>query len=394
MYPSEVSIWPKKIHFGPGSVAILPELLAQFGCSRAVVLCGASSLKNGAFDAVRAALGQLYAGAISNVQAHTPLQDVQDAALRVQEMKADAVISVGGGSVIDTGKGILLCAASGGDPQAFSIRRGESAQSRQAMPLSHLRHVCVPTTAGSGSDVMPTAGVRDPALGRKMLFWEDALIPDATILDSELATHAGPFLTATSGVTAVARAMEALYSKHRNPISTGLALQSLRMMGRSLPVCIEQPGNLTARGECQLAAAMASMASINAMASVVHAVGHVVGGKFGLQHGVAHAILLGSVVRRFASSIGSDASLAVSALRADDAQGREQDESEDVGERLQATLEAFFSKLPLPRRLRDVGLKQADIDALVEHASEEYMMRNAPQPVSLQDLRDIVEEAW
>ena len=391
MSNSEVSIWPGKVKYGVGSVAALPELLAEYGCERAVVLCGDSAVRNGVFDTVRTALGAAYAGVISGIKAHTPLQDVHAAAQRLQEMNADALISVGGGSVSDAGKGIILHCASGGDLQEFAMRRAPGSPPRRAVPPSRVRHICVPTTAGSGSDVMPTAGVRDPVQGRKILFWDKALIPDATILDPQMAVHAGPLLTAASGMTAVARATEALYSKHRNPISTGLALHALRLMARSLPVCIERPTDLAARGECQMATVMASMASINAMASVVHAIGHVVGGKFGLQHGVAHAILLGPVARRFVSAIGADAPLALAALGdGEDGPGS----SSDIGLRIQGALDALRSKLPLPLRLRDVGLVQSDIVDVVEGAFEEYMMQNAPESVSRHDLQEILEQAW
>ena len=113
-----------------------------------------------------------------------------------------------------------------------------------------------------------------------------------------MAVHAPPALTAATGMTAMARAVETLYSAYRHPISTGLALHAIRLLREALPRSVATPHDLDARAMCQMACTMSGMAAINAMVSVVHAIGHIVGGRYGLQHGISHSILLAPGMRR------------------------------------------------------------------------------------------------
>ena len=112
------------------------------------------------------------------------------------------------------------------------------------------------------------------------------------MLDPELAAPTGPELTATSGATALARAVEALYSADRQPLADAYALQALRLLVEPLPRAIADGADLEARSSTLVGSLISGIAAQNAMVSVVHAVGHAVGGRYALQHGIAHAILL------------------------------------------------------------------------------------------------------
>lgn len=385
----EVSIWPKNIQLGVGSVARLPELMHSYGCTRAMVICGKSVASGPMLETVRNALGPLYAGVFAEVRSHTPLPDVQRAAELCMTLNADTVISVGGGSAIDAAKGVIICCAAGGDPRPYAMGPRSEGGKTKPMPPSKIRHIAVPTTAGSGSDVMPSAGIRDSSSGKKILFWDQGLIPDATVLDPEMAVYAGGFLTAASGMTAVARAMESLYSKHRNQLSTGLALHALRLLNRALPLSVREPNNLQARQDCQVACVLASTSAVNAMASVVHAIGHVVGGKFQLQHGVSHAILLAPVARRYMPLLGDDVTPVLQAF------GYERtNSSASPADLVGAALEKLHGSLSLPKRLRELGLSQSDIPVIAESTLEQHMLDNVPRHTPLEEIQQILEEAW
>ncbi|HEY5900322.1 MAG TPA: iron-containing alcohol dehydrogenase, partial [Burkholderiales bacterium] len=228
MYAGLIRDWPKRVCFGPGSIARLPRLMAELGAKRAMVVCGKTVAGGEMLAKVRAALGDKLAGVFAEVPAHTPYECVQKATALFKSLEADAVVSVGGGSAIDCGKGIALLFATGGAFEPYVIDFGRKGMQREAMPSPGLVHIAVPTTAGSASDVMPTAGIRDTKNGRKMLFWDERMVPDATVLDPEMAVYASAHLSAATGMTAMARAIECLYSAHRHPISTGLALHSAR----------------------------------------------------------------------------------------------------------------------------------------------------------------------
>jgi alcohol dehydrogenase class IV len=385
MYSGLIQDWPKRVCFGPGSVRELPRLMQAAGAERALVLCGRTVASGPMLAAVKAALGAGCAGVYAGVPAHTPYGAVRAAADALGAARADCVVSVGGGSAIDAGKGLVLLAATGGDFAPYEIDYGaKGSMARAPMPPSALKHIAVPTTAGSASDVMPTAAVRDPVAGKKLLFWDERLVPDATILDPEMAQHAGPHLTAATGVTALARAIECLYSKHRHPISTGLALHAARLLRRALPRSVEAPGDLSARADCQMAALMSGTASINAMVSIVHAIGHVVGGRYALQHGTSHAMLLGPALRRLLPAIGPDIAFVLEALGC--APGGTPDDAA-------AAMDAIVARLPMKRRLSEVGVNAADLSALAAATMGDYMMANVPMPMTAADVEALLRDA-
>jgi alcohol dehydrogenase class IV len=238
--------------------------------------------------------------------------------------------------------------------------------------------------------VLPTAAIRDTTAGRKMLFWDERMVPDATVLDPQMAVYAGPQLSAATGMTAMARAIECLYSAHRHPISTALALHSARLLRKALPRTIAAPGDLDARADCQMAATMSGTASINAMVSVVHAIGHVVGGRYGLQHGISHAILLAPAMRRMLPAIGEDQLHALEAMGG----AREGLGADAAGARAAELLQAMVDTLPLPRRLRELGMTQADIPATAAAAMGDYMMANTPRAITQTEIEELLHDAF
>jgi alcohol dehydrogenase class IV len=385
MYSGTIRDWPKRVCFGPGSVRELQHLLDEVGARRAGIVCGKSVASGPILPAVKAALGARYAGAFDGVPAHTPYASVLAAAERLKALGADCVVSVGGGSAIDAGKGVVLLAATGGDFGPYVIDYGaKGSMERALMPASPIKHIAVPTTAGSASDVMPTAGIRDPAAKKKLLFWDERMVPEATILDPELAVHAAPALTAATGMTAVARAIESLYSRHRHPISVGLALHAARLLRSALPRSVEAPGDLAARADCLMACLMSGVASINAMVSVVHAIGHVVGGRYGLQHGISHGILLAPALRLLLPAIGAEKNNVLEALGCA-ADGTPEDAAR--------AMEALLRRLPVPQRLGEVGVAAADLPGIAAATMGDYMMANVPAPVSVADVEALLRAA-
>jgi alcohol dehydrogenase class IV len=254
------------------------------------------------------------------------------------------------------------------------------------MPGSALHHIAVPTTAGSASDVMPTAACRDPISRRKLLFWDDKLVPRVTILDPEMTIYADAPLTAATGMTAVARCVEALYSGKRHPVSTGLALHALRLLAAALPRAVEKPHDLEARADCQMACAMSGMAAINAMVSVVHAIGHIVGGRYALQHGISHAILLAPAMRRLLPVIGDQQAWVFEAMG-----GRGDPAANGVAAELMAD---FVRRLPLPQRLRDIGVSEDELPEIARLAMSDYMMAYLPRPMAEAEVCSLLQNAW
>jgi alcohol dehydrogenase class IV len=390
--PTQVDFgyWPGRIVFGVGAVGKLADVLAHVGGSRALVICGSTVTRTGMLSKVKAGLGDKLAAVFPEVTSHTPIEMVRRGLDAFHKVGADALVTVGGGSAIDAGKAIALMLATGTNLARYAVRFAPGGDmEREALPSRSVPHVAVPTTAGSASDVRPTAACRDPASARKLLFWDDVLTPAASILDPEMAVHAAPALTAATGMTAMARAIESLYSGRRHPISTGLALHAVRLLSRALPRSVAAPDDLEARAACLMASAMSGMAAINAMVSVVHAVGHIVGGKFALQHGISHAILLAPGMRLLLPVIGSDQALLLDALG-----GRCGGTPDRAGAQAADMMSAFVGGLPLPRRLRDVGVAETALPEIAHLTMSDYMMANLPRPLSEHEVLALLRSVW
>jgi alcohol dehydrogenase class IV len=222
-----------------------------------------------------------------------------------------------------------------------------------------------------------------------MLFWDDALTPAVALLDPEMTVQTGAFLTAASGMTAVARCVEALYSADRNALSEGLALHALRLLSRSLPVTVENPTDLAARADCQIACAMSGIASMNAMVSLVHALGHIFGGRYALQHGVSHTILLPSAMRSLLPVIGERQKLVLEAMG-----GTPRHSADAAGAAAADLLDAMIARLPLKRRLRDIGVAAEDLPKIAAASTSDYMMANLPVPMSVTEIEAALRAAW
>src|SRR5438309_1229719 len=173
--------------------------------------------------ALGARLGGIYDGVIPD----TGVEVIDDGARLAKERGCDGIISVGGGSAIDTAKGMAIVLTEGG-----SIRdhQGSNRLARRQTP-----HISVPTTAGTGSEVSLYIVVKDHQRHEKMHFMEDRIIPDAAILDPSLTVGLPGSLTAATGMDALTHAIESYTSVNRNPISDGLALQAIRLIAEWLP---------------------------------------------------------------------------------------------------------------------------------------------------------------
>lgn len=380
MIPVDFGDWPGRIVFGRGAVSRLAEIVTRVGGSRALVICGSTVARTDMLGKVKAGLGDRLAAVFAEVKSHTPVEMVMRGVAVYRDSGADALVTVGGGSAIDAGKAIQIMLATGGDLKPYAIRYAPGgAMEKQALPQRTVPHVAVPTTAGSASDVMPTAAARDPQSRVKLLFWDDDLTPSATVLDPEMAVHTPPALTAATGMTAMARAVETLYSGFRHPISTGLALHAVRLLRDALPRAVATPNDLDARAACQMACTMSGMAAINAMVSVVHAIGHIVGGRYGLQHGISHSILLAPAMRLLLPVIGKDQSLLLDALGGNDAA---------------EAMQAFVAGLPLPQRLRDVGVTEPELAEIAHLTMSDYMMANLPRPMTEGQVLGLLRSVW
>jgi alcohol dehydrogenase len=284
---------PVKICAGDNALEHLPFELELLGSRRPLLISDKGIEKAGLLRTVSAAFAESSlapAAVYDDVPPDSSLNIVNECADLYRREKCDGILAVGGGSVLDTAKGVNILVSKGGtDPREYSgagILRG---------PLKPF--IAVPTTAGTGSEATLAAVIRDEEEGRKLLFSSHFLMPDVAVLDVRMTLTLPPSITAATGMDAFTHAVESAVCLARNPISDAYSAAALQMLSGSLIQAVKKPKDKDARFQCALAATMAGIAFSNSMVGLVHAAGHSVGAVCGVPHGSAMSILLPHVLR-------------------------------------------------------------------------------------------------
>jgi len=347
---------PTRVVFGDGAVADYLALeCKRLGIERACVVTDrVMRERTNVVARVEAALGTRMGGIYDGVIPDTGVAVVDDGARIAKELGCDGLVSVGGGSAIDTAKGMAIVMTEGG-----SIRdhQGASRLSRRQTP-----HIAVPTTAGTGSEVSLYIVVKDARAHEKMHFMDDRIIPDAAILDPSVTLAMPAQLTAATGMDALTHAIEAYTSVNKNPVAEGLALQAIKLIARFVPAAVATPSDKIARGQMLIAANIAGLAFNSTGVGLLHAMAHVVGARHGVHHGTANAICLPHVIRFNADELGSCYRDVAEALGVD---ARDLGD-EMAGEAAAQAVAQLNTRIGLPPRLRDVGVPEGDLDACAE----------------------------
>jgi len=340
---------PTKIVFGAGAARDVGMEMTGLGCGRALVVTDPGVMKAGLVEGVLKALGDRCVGVFSDITQDTGVGIVNRAAAFAREKGADCVVSVGGGSVIDTGKGICILLTEGGGLENF--------EGIQLLTRPQTPHIVIPTTAGTGSEVTCIAVILDERKGQKMLIVENFNTPRIAILDPKMTEKLPPLLTASTGMDAITHAVEALQSVQREPIADGLAMQAIRLLHRHLPVCTLNGTDLAARGQAQLAATMAGWAGGNAMFGLVHAMAHSIGAIARVPHGIANGILLPHVMAFNRDDAAESYAMVAEAMGVRE-RGMDEREAADA-----AALEmgSFLRRIGHPLRLSETGAKEEDL---------------------------------
>jgi alcohol dehydrogenase len=272
---------------GHSALEKIPDLLERVRASRPMIVTDRGVAGAGLIDVVTGVLGDKVAigGIEDDVPPDSSLEAVHRIADAYRRNGCDALIAVGGGSVLDTAKGAnIMVSEETDDLMAFS---GAGTLKHPLKPL-----IAIPTTAGTGSETTLVAVIKDHVRHRKMPFVSYFLLPDAAILDSRMTLTLPPVITAATAMDALTHAMEAYTCLAKNPLSDASALSAIELIAQNLMAVMKQPDNRDGRLALALAATLAGMAFSNAMVGMVHNIGHAVGAVCGVPHGTCMAILL------------------------------------------------------------------------------------------------------
>lgn len=375
----------ERVIFGRPAADVVTQQAIQRGASRVFLVSGRSlSRRTDAVSTIAAALGTRCAGLFDECEEHTPRESVIALARRLRESDADLVVTVGGGTPIDTVKVALLCLEVGAtttqDLDRWHVRvNPDGSRFTPPVGMGKLRQIAVPTTL-SGAEFSDLGGCTDRAAGVKQGFTAPGVCPVAVVLDPAVTVHTPDQLWLSTGVRAVDHAVEAVCSINAQPLTDALCLEALRRFARSLPRNRADPANLDARLESQLGVWLAA-GSINRVDyGASHGLGHVLGGAYGTPHGVTSCILLPGVLAFNRQATAPQQQRIAEALGASDA-------SEGV--------RALIASLGLPTRLREVLPDRSRFPELAQKALANQWVRTNPVRIDTEaDALRALEACW
>jgi alcohol dehydrogenase class IV len=282
---------PRLLLIGGGAVAKLPEVLAQLGLSKPLVVTDPWMVSSGT---VEKALAPLRAAGIAAGVFSDTVPDPTDTVIEagVAAMKAgdhDCLVGFGGGSPMDTAKAMAILAAAppGARMRDFKV---PAQANRAALPV-----VCIPTTAGTGSEATRFTVITDTERDEKMLIAGLGALPLAAVVDFELTYSLPARITADTGIDSLTHALEAFVSKRANDEADEYALRAMRLIAPNLRTVCAEPSNAIARAAMMKGATLAGIAFSNSSVALVHGMSRPIGAHFHVPHGLSNAMLLPAV---------------------------------------------------------------------------------------------------
>ncbi len=280
---------PRLMAVGGGALADLPSLMARLGLSRPLIVTDPYIAGSGILDrATRLLDGARIAWSVFSDTVSDPTTEVIGTGVELlRDGGFDSLVAIGGGSSIDTAKGMSVLFANGGQMRDYKVPA--------EIPQAGLPIIAIPTTAGTGSEVTRFTVVTDTETDEKMLIAGLACCPSAAIVDYELTLTMPLRLTADTGIDSLTHAIEAYVSRRANPFTDGLARNAMGLIARHIRTACTEPQNRPAREAMMLGATTAGMAFSNASVALVHGMSRPIGAFFHVPHGLSNAMLLPAI---------------------------------------------------------------------------------------------------
>jgi len=382
---------PTRVYFGEDSASSCGDFLRELGGKKVLMVADAFLEKSGALKPLIESIRESTGSApilFTDVPSDSDIDCVNNATAIARAHQCDALVAVGGGSVIDTAKVINICLSFGGEVMDY---QGLNIIERKLYPL-----IAVPTTAGTGAEVSFVAMVKDHGEGKKLMFGSRFLAPDVAILDPLMIVSLPAKLTAATGIDAITHGIECYVASGTYSVFTdAICLESLRLLFEFLPQATFDGGNIEARGATLVASCMAGVAFTNSGVGITHALAHAVGAKYATHHGMTNAVFLPHGMRfnletvypryaRIAQFLGFA------------------DEANNGDERALANLlvnkvEALLGKLQLPLTLRELGVPEfsdENLAELTDLATADPAIMFNPREASSDDLTQLLKRAY
>jgi alcohol dehydrogenase class IV len=377
----------ERVISGQGSLGKLAEEVERLGGNRALVLISPSVAKTFLLDRVKAALGDKCTAVFDEVKPHSPTESIGKAVELARDANVDVLVSVGGGSAVDTGKGVAALLAEGGSLPRFAVRfTPPNKKEVPPMPAPKIPHIAIPTTL-SGGEYSYSAGITEA--GKKFIVADPKLAPKVVLLDPEAAATAPGRLLAASGMNALAHCVEAVYSTETQPLTEAYCLTGIGLIARYLPRAVVSSSDLEALSHVQVAACLSGMGVYSAWTGIHHAIVHVIGGRYKAPHAEIHALMLPYGMRWNLDAVERHY------LRMAREIGIETANEKALAAAVPEYVYGMNQKMGLPLKLRDLGVPRDGLKQLSVDTLSDYSIHTNPKPVhSAEQVMEVLEAAW
>ncbi len=365
-------------YFGPGARKVLPEVVSRLGKKKALVVTDKGLIQFGVAAQVTDVLDE--AGIpyeiYSEVKPNPTVTNVKDGIEAFKKAEADFIIAIGGGSSMDTAKGIGIVINNPEFSDIVSLE-GCAPTKNKSVPI-----VALPTTAGTAAETTINYVIIDEEKHKKMVCVDPNDIPAVAIIDAELMYSLPKSLTAATGMDALTHAIEGYITKGAWEMSDMFEIEAIRMINKYLEKAVFDPKNPEGRNGMAVAQYIAGMAFSNVGLGLVHGMAHPMGSLFDVPHGVANALLLPTIMEWNAPAC-LDKYPAIAEAMGVDTKGMTKEEA------AKAACDAVRDlavRVGIPQHLSDLGITEKDIDALADQAIADVCTPGNPREVTRDDI--------
>ena len=371
-------------YFGAGARKELPEVLNRMGVKKALVCTDKGLLKVGTAQKVTEVLDQcgFPYEIFSEVKPNPTVTNVKDGIKAFADAKADCIIAIGGGSAMDTAKGIGIVTNNPEFSDIVSLE-GVAPTKKKSVPI-----IALPTTAGTGAEVTINYVIIDEERQAKMVCVDPNDIPAVAIVDAELMYSLPKSLTAATGMDALTHAIEGYITKGAWVMSDMYELQAIKMIAEFLPLAVEEPTNPKGREGMALAQYIAAQAFSNVGLGLVHGMAHPMGSLHDIPHGVANALLLPTIMEFNMPKCIEKFGVIAQTMGVDTTGMSAQEAAQAAVD----AVKALSIRVGIPQSLTALGIKEEDIPALAAQAIADVCTPGNPRDVTEAEIVELYKK--
>ena len=378
------SFFGTRIEFGVGEAGKIGERIKSFGGTKVFICTDRGVTGANLLDAMTASIEKegLPYTVYDEVEANPAIEIVEKGFELLKSNECDIVVAVGGGSSMDTAKGIAML---GTNPLPLSQYLGLDKPTNPSLPL-----IAVPTTAGTASEVTRFAVFTDKTRKLKVSTRNLNIIPELALLDPSLLGTLPPNVVAETGMDALTHATEAYISLFGSPFTDAVGIAAIRLISENLPKFHADPGDIEAASHMLVASTLAGLSFGSAGTGVVHALAHALGGHYNVGHGLTCGVFLPHAMAYCVTVVPDKLSRVAHAM------GEKTDGSsmEEMAQKSVNAVKALSQRVGIPQNLRPLGVKEEEIPALSRIAMETGIHASTPRKVELKDMEAIIRAAF